>query len=238
MSTDYDWIRYSNSGATRNKHLSPELIAAFEQFLPDLGLTMDVVSGGQDALGEGDRRTGSTRHDHGHAADVDFYKDGTKLDWNNEEHMPIIEALIGGARGAGITGIGAGDDYMGAGRFHMGFGAPSVWGAGGKGDNAPDWLKRYYYGAADGGVRRGEDATASGGLDDAGMTDVWRRQAEAKRAKEAAEDEEEYDGHFNEFVGETLGLNDFRSNLLDKIGLSDSTAQGLGRVLAGLGSII
>lgn len=140
---DGEWLKYSNQGATRNDPLDPRLVDAMS-FLPEMGVSMDVISGGQEAAGEGGSRTGSTRHDHGKAADVDFYKDGRKLDWNNEADLPILTQIVQTAKSRGVTGIGAGDDYMGAGRFHVGFGNPGVWGAGGKGANAPGWLVSAY----------------------------------------------------------------------------------------------
>ena len=139
------WLKYSNQGATRNDPLDPRLVNAMS-FLGDMGITMDVVSGGQEAAGQGGSRTGSTRHDHGQAADADFYMGGRKLDWNNPADLPILTQIIQTAKSRGVTGIGAGDDYMGAGRFHVGFGNPAVWGAGGKGANAPDWLVAAYNG--------------------------------------------------------------------------------------------
>ena len=139
------WLKYSNQGATRNDPLDPRLVNAMS-FLGDMGITMDVVSGGQEAAGQGGSRTGSTRHDHGQAADADFYMGGRKLDWNNPADLPILTQIIQTAKSRGVTGIGAGDDYMGAGRFHVGFGNPGVWGAGGKGANAPDWLVAAYNG--------------------------------------------------------------------------------------------
>ena len=141
--THASWLKYSNQGATRNDPLDPALVNAMA-FLGPMGITMDVVSGGQEAEGEGGSRTGSTRHDHGKAADADFYKNGRKLDWNNPEDLPILTEIVRGAKANGVLGIGAGDDYMGAGRFHVGFGNPGVWGAGGKGANAPDWLRAAY----------------------------------------------------------------------------------------------
>lgn len=138
-----DWLKYSNQGATRNDPLNPKLVGAMS-FLGDMGITMNVVSGGQEAAGEGGSRTGSTRHDHGNAADVDFYVGDRKLDWNNPQDMPILTEIVQRAKANGVTGIGAGDDYMGAGRFHVGFGNAGVWGAGGKGANAPDWLVSAY----------------------------------------------------------------------------------------------
>ena len=150
--THAQWLRYSNQGATRNDPLDPRLIDAMS-FLGDMGITMDVISGGQEAAGTpGGARTGSTRHDHGQAADADFYMGGRKLDWNNPADMPILVQIVQTAKSRGVTGIGAGDDYMGAGRFHVGFGNPGVWGAGGKGANAPDWLVAAYNGADAGSI--------------------------------------------------------------------------------------
>lgn len=139
-----DWLEYANQGATRNQPIAPELVNAMS-FLPEMGVTMRVVSGGQEASGP--NRVGSTRHDHGNAGDVDFYQNGRKLDWNNEADLPILSNIVSQARANGVTGIGAGDDYMGAGRFHIGFGNEAVWGAGGKSENAPDWLRAAYSGA-------------------------------------------------------------------------------------------
>jgi hypothetical protein len=149
--THAEWLRYSNQGATRNDPLHPSLIEAMS-FLPQMGIQMNVVSGGQEPAGQGGARTGSTRHDHGMAADVDFYKDGRKLDWNNADDLPILVQIVQTAKARGVTGIGAGDDYMGPGRFHVGFGNPGVWGAGGKGANAPEWLRAAYAGAPAGRV--------------------------------------------------------------------------------------
>lgn len=137
-----EWIRYANASATRNKPLSPKLESAVTQVASDLGVQVEVFSGGQ----SGSRRTGSVRHDHGDAADVFFYKDGKKLDWANPKDRPIFEEIVKRGKSAGLTGFGAGPGYMQAGSMHMGYGAPSVWGAGGKSASAPDWLKNAYSG--------------------------------------------------------------------------------------------
>lgn len=157
-----DWLRYTNQGATRNQPISPELASAMS-FLPELGLSMEVYSGGQPGIGEGGARVGSTRHDHGGAADVMFYDaTGRMLDWNNPNDIATFQEIVRRAKAAGVTGIGAGDDYMGAGRVHIGFGAPGVWGAGGKGANAPEWL-REAYGGAPAGTPGGITASTMGG---------------------------------------------------------------------------
>lgn len=140
------WLIYDNAGATRNLPLSEKLIEALS-FLPELGVTMEVFSGGQPAEGEGNR-VGSTRHDHGNAADAFFYKDGRRLDWANPQDRPLFEEIVRRARIAGVTGIGAGNGYMWPGSMHIGFGEPGVWGRGGLGANAPAWLREAYFGAA------------------------------------------------------------------------------------------
>jgi hypothetical protein len=141
-----DFIRYANQGATRNQPLSDDLVRAMS-FLPELGVEMEVFSGGQPAAGEG-ARVGSTRHDHGGAADVYFYKDGRRLDWADPDDQRIFEQIVQQGRQAGLTGFGAGEGYMRPGSMHIGFGEPAVWGAGGRGSNAPEWLRNAYNGVA------------------------------------------------------------------------------------------
>lgn len=137
-----DYIRYANQGATRNKPLSPDLVQALA-FLGDMGITFEVFSGGQDHKG---RRTGSTRHDGGGAGDGFFYKGDQRLDWSNPEHRPIFQEIVRRGRAEGLTGFGAGPGYMRPGSMHIGFGNPAVWGDGGKGANAPDWLRAAFEG--------------------------------------------------------------------------------------------
>lgn len=139
-----NWLNYANQSATRNQPLSPRLVNALS-FLPEMGVTMEVFSGGQDA--EGPNRVGSHRHDHGGAGDVFFYKDGRRLDWSNPNDVPIYQDIVKRARANGVTGFGAGDGYMQPGSMHIGFGSEAVWGAGGKGANAPEWLRAAYSGA-------------------------------------------------------------------------------------------
>lgn len=140
-----DWLRYSNQGAIRSKPLSDDLLKSLS-FLPELGVEMEVFSGGQAPKGSGGARTGSVRHDHGNAADVFFYKGGRRLDWANPEDQPIFSDIVRRAKQNGVTGFGAGKGYMQPGSMHIGFGTPSVWGTGGKGANAPSWLTAAYNG--------------------------------------------------------------------------------------------
>lgn len=159
-----DWLRYANQGATRNQPISPDLANALGSFLPNMGVTMEVFSGGQPAKGSGGARVGSTRHDHGNAADVFFYQNGRRLDWANPQDVPIYQDIVRQARAAGVTGFGAGPGYMQPGAMHIGYGNPGVWGAGGRGSNAPGWLTEAYNGAAPapgGGARSPATSIAS-----------------------------------------------------------------------------
>jgi hypothetical protein len=143
------YIRYANTGATRNRPLDEELIKRL-QYLEPMGITAEVFSGGQPTKAEGGARVGSERHDHGGAGDVHFYQGDRKLDWSNPDDQPIFEQIVRNGKEAGITGFGAGDGYMAKGSMHIGMGKPGVWGANGKGDNAAPWLKAAYNGASTG----------------------------------------------------------------------------------------
>lgn len=138
------WLRYNNKGATRNKPISDDLRGRLG-YLNDMGITMEIFSGGQDGIETGSKqRVGSVRHDHGNAADAFFYKDGRRLDWGNEADRPIFDEIVRRGVAAGVTGWGAGPGYMQQGSMHVGMGNPGMWGAGGKGANAPSWLRAAY----------------------------------------------------------------------------------------------
>lgn len=142
-----NYIRYANQGATRNQEISDDLLRRLA-YLEEMGVTAEVFSGGQDGIETGSsNRVGSVRHDHGGAADVFFHKDGRKLDWANEQDLPIFQQIVAKGKENGVTGFGAGPGYMQPGSMHIGMGKPSVWGAGGKSDTAPAWLKAAYNGA-------------------------------------------------------------------------------------------
>ena len=153
------YIEYANQGATRNQSLSPQLTQALS-FLPDLGVTARVFSGGQPSTGS--NRVGSTRHDHGDAADVLFFQGGRQLDWRNPEDVPIYQQIVSRGRAAGLTGFGAGENYMTPGSMHIGFGTPAVWGEDGRGANAPQWLRDAYQGAPAGQAPTNTQTTGVG----------------------------------------------------------------------------
>lgn len=137
--SDFASIVYANQGATRNLPLSPQLAQLYDAAARAAGVTVRVSSGGQPASGP--RRTGSTRHNHGNAGDIQLLVKGRQLDMTNPSDLPVIQKFIAEAHRLGATGIGAGTDYMGKHTFHVGYGAPAVWGAGGRGANAPQWLR-------------------------------------------------------------------------------------------------
>jgi hypothetical protein len=134
------WLTYANQNATRNQPLAPELVQAMS-FLDDMGIRMDVFSGGQPPAGSRFARVGSVRHDNGMAADAFFYDaTGRRLDWNNPNDVSIFQEIVRQAQANGVTGFGAGEGYMMPGSMHIGFGDPAIWGAGGRRENAAPWL--------------------------------------------------------------------------------------------------
>ncbi|WP_276118283.1 hypothetical protein [Pararhizobium qamdonense] len=157
-----NYIRYANQGATRNQQLSEDLLKRLG-YLEKMGITAEVFSGGQPGKDEGGARVGSTRHDHGGAADVHFFRGDRKLDWSNPDDVPIFEEIVRNGKANGITGFGAGDGYMSKGSMHIGMGNPGVWGKNGSGDNAAPWLRNAYNGAPSGKPDVIAEVLAAGG---------------------------------------------------------------------------
>jgi hypothetical protein len=106
------------------------------------GVTVRVKSGGQPPAGGG-RRTGSTRHDDGNAADLDLYMGDRRLVATNREDQAIFKKFVAAASAAGATGIGAGEDYMDptGSRIHVGFGKSAIWGRDKTNATAAGWLR-------------------------------------------------------------------------------------------------
>lgn len=90
--------------------------------------------------------TGSHRHDNGGAADIELVKGGNTLSFTDTDGSQVAE-FVTAAAARGAIGIGAGVNYMGPKRIHVGFGnSPSdhqklTWGAAGASANAPAWLR-------------------------------------------------------------------------------------------------
>jgi hypothetical protein len=118
------------------------LLAAAQQAGVDV---VRITSGGQP--GSRGQRTGSNRHDGGNAADLELVAQGRTLDFTRASDLDTICRFVAAAAACGATGIGAGVNYMGPQRLHVGFGnGPNdttqvVWGEGGAAANAPDWLR-------------------------------------------------------------------------------------------------
>lgn len=135
-------LTYNNQGV-RNLHLSPEVERAYELAAQAAGIDeIRVTSGGQESSGP--NRTGSHRHDAGGAGDIQLVKNGRVLDFTNKDDLPYFTNFVSSAKGGGLTGFGAGTDYMGNNTIHAGGGTSAIWGAGGKGTNAPGWLQQAF----------------------------------------------------------------------------------------------
>jgi hypothetical protein len=134
------------AGRTRDKPIVGELERILDQAAIAAGVDrVWVYSGGQP--GTTGRRTGSTRHDGGRAADLQLIVDGRRLSFTNSSAPRIVRSFITEVAKLRATGIGAATDYMGPSSFHVGFGLTPqdhrriVWGRRGASANAPAWLR-------------------------------------------------------------------------------------------------
>jgi hypothetical protein len=142
-------VVYELGGKIRNQPIQPKLAKILEQASADSGYKLVVFSGGQDTKGQGTRRTGSTRHDRGYAADIRVYDNGTRLSSEVTAHHVRLAIFAKILKRAGMESFGSGPGYMG-GNHHVdiaisaGQGVATTWGAGGKSANTPGWLKRSF----------------------------------------------------------------------------------------------
>ena len=105
------------------------------------------VAGVSTNVAHGDEAGHARHHAGASSGDVDLYDEkGRKLDERNPADRAKMATYIEAAAASGSTGIGFGKDgsYMGHSRMHVGAGTPAVWGAGGHGANAPDWVRDAY----------------------------------------------------------------------------------------------
>jgi len=133
---------------TRNKKIQPKLMNVLRTAASQIGVDVVIFSGGQDAEGTPNaRRTGSSRHDDGYAADVWIYNSSTTA-LSTKTNSQLVSDFISACVAAGAKGIGAGPGYMGNSGIHVDLWGTakgsSIWGAGGKADNAPQWVKDAY----------------------------------------------------------------------------------------------
>lgn len=143
--------RQAELAGVRKLPLSPTLRGVLEKAAAAAGVDAVVYSGGQAPKGSGGPRTGSTRHDHGNAADLYLMRGGRKLSDTNPEDRAIMAKFVSAAVAAGATGVGAGHGYMGPSNIHVGFGKQATWGG------AP-WIK-----SAASGVYNNQNLASEGG---------------------------------------------------------------------------
>lgn len=148
-------VRMRNSGATRNKALDPRLMNVLEKAAEASGVDVVVFSGGQDAQGQGTRRTGSIRHDNGLAADVWIYSNGDRL--STARNNPVVAKFIAACVLFGARGIGAGPGYMNNVGIHVDLwgerAGSRTWGAGGSSSATPNYVNVAYAMGARGRTR-------------------------------------------------------------------------------------
>lgn len=150
----------SEVARVRKDPITPELKEVLQYAGEESGVEVQVFSGGQADITQGGDRTGSERHDLGHAADItlrvrDEAGNFRTLDSRNPQDQEIMANFIKNARRMGAKGIGHGLDYMGASAIHVGtvdrpdidyskseYGAPAgkeaVW-------RSPDWVTNAFH---------------------------------------------------------------------------------------------
>jgi hypothetical protein len=130
---------YQEQAGIRHYPISQRLTGVLNAAAAAAGIDgVHIFSGGQPSSGSA--RIGSHRHDLGNASDLSLSIRGRQLSENNPNDLPIIQRFFAAAKQNGATGFGAGQGYMGIGRYHVGFGTPAVWGPGESSANAPPWL--------------------------------------------------------------------------------------------------
>lgn len=132
--------RQAQLASTRTMPINARLYALLDAAAAATDVDVVVTSGGQGAKGSGKPRIGSTRHDNGQAADLELHRDGKALSFETGERVAFID-FVKACAARGATGIGAGVNYMGDKRIHVGFGSKAIWGAGGMSAAAPAWLR-------------------------------------------------------------------------------------------------
>ena len=137
----------------RKLPIAQDLKTMLSNAAAETGIDVQVRSGGQDDT-TGRPAGSSNRHTGGHAADVALYVGAgasrRRLRTDREADLPFIQAYFEAARKQGVTGFGAGNEYMGNDMFHLdnaakyGQGTVAVWGGYAKRRvTAPQWLQTF-----------------------------------------------------------------------------------------------
>lgn len=138
-------VKYASfiRGQTRNKKIQPELMRIIETAATAAGVEVEIFSGGQDRKGHGYRRTGSTRHDDGFAADIRV-KDSQNRTLKTNGYDAVMNKFITELGAAGAQGLGAHPRYMGGTGVHVDLWGSrkgsEMWGEGGTG-SPPNAIK-------------------------------------------------------------------------------------------------
>ena len=137
------------SNRQRNKPIKPALMNILNKAANEAGVKVVIFSGGQDIKGQGKRRTGSTRHDGGMAADVWLYdKNGKKLKTDGKNSL--VAEFIAACKRAGARGMGAHPGYMDGVGIHIDLHGSAkggaMWGAGGRGSPTASLAKAFQTG--------------------------------------------------------------------------------------------
>lgn len=154
----YDRINQNQSveADKRKRPISQRLGNVLQYAAQKTGVEVDIYSGGQRGINESGpgRREGSTRHDHGNAADlrlaVGSGENRRILNAEIAEDRKIIEDFIRYSASAGATGIGFGKGYMDSGgtgpmsNMHIGFGSEVAWGEGNSSSTVDPGAKRAF----------------------------------------------------------------------------------------------
>ncbi|HEY1244160.1 MAG TPA: hypothetical protein VGF29_04940, partial [Hyphomicrobiaceae bacterium] len=134
-------VQNQGSAQFRTQTINSSLNGILDKAAEAAGVQVSVFSGGQ--MGKGEKgsaghRTGSIRHDHGNAADVQLFDraTGRLLDFTKPGDKAQMQAFVREAARLGATGQGAAANYMGTTSIHVGFGGTNFWGA--KGGGAPN----------------------------------------------------------------------------------------------------
>ena len=116
-------VKYAfNNKSIRNKNIQPQLMAILEEASAKHRFKIRITSGGQNpnsAYGVPGGRTGTSRHDYGWAADLQVYDaNGSRVNFAQDTLPNDVLAFVKTLAALGITGMGAGPDYM-AGNLHV-----------------------------------------------------------------------------------------------------------------------
>lgn len=153
-------------GAIRDEPVRNQILKGLEKAAIQTGgiSRIEITSGGQLSRNSVLKRSGgksstflngkaertnssTTNHDHGNAADFLVYDKNNKVIRMDEpRNERLLTNFVKNLKGNGFTNFGAGAGYMGGAKMHAGVGNNhAVWGAGGRGENAPQWLRQAFY---------------------------------------------------------------------------------------------